>query len=218
MNSVQSPRRVGNQEVRASDLVNAHAPFLPGQANLCRNNFQSTNALSWHQALIQINESPASWSKGKKWHKSLLIDLSSYLQLCPWPLQESDHLVLRESLVLVGWGQDTLRYLNLGWLRLRPGTLSVPSSQEIRWKQAKVGCELRGFRACWPGRRVAWTSGEREKHGSSSPNHSSTALTKKKSWQANSDPRLLRPWMASNFSCPPTWLLPPLGSKFPHVP
>lgn len=92
-----------------------------------------------------MNVLPASWSKGRKSHKSLLIDLSPYLQLGPWPLQESDHLVLRESTVLVGWGQDTrLHYLNSSKPKLRPGTVSVPSSQGDQVKTSKTGLWAQG--------------------------------------------------------------------------
>lgn len=86
-----------------------------------------------------MNVLPANWSKRIMSHKSLSFDLSPYLQLGPWPLQESDHLVLRESTVLVGSGQDTrLHYLNRGWLRLRPGTVSAPCSQGNQMKTSKT--------------------------------------------------------------------------------
>lgn len=45
-----------------------------------------------------------------------------------------------ESAVFLGWGQDTgLHYSNPGWLRLRPGVLSVPSLQGNQVKTSKTG-------------------------------------------------------------------------------
>lgn len=122
-----------------------------------------------------------------------------YYQLAGLRIQSHTNLCWLTFLLIYNWAPDLCRNLTiwysgesavfLGWGRTQDCIIQTLADwgsgqaccqyhlhREIRWKPAKLGCELRGPCACWPARRVAWSSGEKQKHGSSSPNQSSTAL------------------------------------------